>query len=304
MYCSRISASVLSLISRRETCFPFHGFRLLREISSPSDHLITSMLDINRAPPITRVSKMAHMSLSFSSSTPSTAISTSNAITGRNRLMVPNKLSSQDQEHLERILKHKLHGIPTGHLPSLTLTDILQRTPRTHLPHIPPDISLAWLLFNQARFDKYIRAGIQNKADVEEKVVRAVWYYRLDPLHQFQYYHNAMRWNLAIYTALLTRHSHSQSFDNNTTISTTDKKSDKLSLAGCSPQLHHLVSFRRLRAAHLFHFVLGARCVYSALAKQQIRSLQHSQVLDEESAAACFEGGRLRMVCCGKGDGQ
>jgi hypothetical protein len=100
--------------------------------------------------------------------------------------MALNELPLQDQEQLEAMLQHKLHCMPTGHFPSLGLTDALQHTTRTLLPHIPPDISLTWLLRNRACIDECIRAGLHNKSeDVDEKVVRAVWYYRINAVHQF-----------------------------------------------------------------------------------------------------------------------
>lgn len=169
---------------------------------------------------------------------PSVTVSTSNAVETPNGLTALDGLSRQDREHLEDVLKLKLSGIPTGHLPSLRLSDVLQQTPRTRLTHIPSDIDLAWFLRNRARVDEYIRTYMQNKsggddvADVDEKVVRAAWYYRLSASHQFQRYHDAVRWNLAIYTALLTQHSLLlKSLSNENTKTNSSKTSNKLELS-------------------------------------------------------------------------
>ncbi|KAF3033224.1 hypothetical protein E8E11_002906 [Didymella keratinophila] len=210
----------------------------------PSDHLIASTLDRSiEHLPITRVSMMAHaISPSAFSSWPSGALFMSNVVTRPNGLMALNELSPQDQEQLGDMLQHKLRGIPTDHIPSLRLSDVLQRTPRTLLPHIPPDISLAWFLRNRARVDSYIRTGMQHAGvgeeaeDVDDKVVRAAWYYRLSASHQFQRYHDAVRWNLAIYTALLTQHTLSKSRDNGTTTNNNRKsKIDKTLSEKLSP---------------------------------------------------------------------
>ncbi|KAF3032910.1 hypothetical protein E8E12_002758 [Didymella heteroderae] len=93
------------------------------------------------------------------------------------------------------------------------------------LLNIPRDINLAWFLENRARVDEYLETDLENRPlDLEnkgeergrgdkqggcgdEKVARAAWYYRLDPVHQFQRYHDAVRWNHAIYVALLTQHT-------------------------------------------------------------------------------------------------
>jgi hypothetical protein len=150
-------------------------------------------------------------------SSPSGTVSNSNAIAMSKGLITLNELSPQDQKQLEDVLKFKLRGVPTNHLPDLRLSDILQQTPRTRFTHIPQDIDLAWFLRNRSRVDEFIHAGMQNKGggeaaeDVDEKVFRAAWYYRLSAVHQFQRYHDAARWNLTIYTALLTRHALSKS---------------------------------------------------------------------------------------------
>ena len=168
----------------------------------------------------------------------------SNATTRPNGLMALKEPSPQDQEQLEDMLQHKLRGVPTDHVRSLRLSDILQRTPRTLLSHIPLDISLAWMLRNRARVDEYIRTGMQHAGvdeeteDVDDKVVRAAWYYRLSASHQFQRYHDAVRWNLAIYTSLLTQHTLSKSRDNssnNTTTTNNNNGNDKKSFEKLSP---------------------------------------------------------------------
>lgn len=117
-----------------------------------------------------------------------------------------NDLTPKEQSHLKNLLAHKLHGIPAGHILSITVVDILHATPRTHLPHIPHDINLPFFLRNRALIDDANCVPLKAESGQHEDVARAIWYYRLDGVRQFQRWHDGTRWNIAIYAALLTAH--------------------------------------------------------------------------------------------------
>ncbi|EUC36242.1 hypothetical protein COCCADRAFT_2700 [Bipolaris zeicola 26-R-13] len=100
-----------------------------------------------------------------------------------------------EQVNLSALLKAKLQGIPSFHIPSLTLSDVLCPTVRAlHIPNIPPGIQLPFFLRNRHVIDQY--GG-----------------------KPFQRFHDTMRWNTAMFIALLTlddlqTHSgHSKSMD-------------------------------------------------------------------------------------------
>jgi hypothetical protein len=143
----------------------------------------------------------------------SLAVITTTSLTTADSFTTLDDSTPHDQKQLEELLQYKLRGTPTGHLPSLTLRDILSQTARTTLVHIPHDIGLGWFLRHRALISAYVSTGVGSESecedggDVEANVVRAVWYYRLDAVRQFQRYHDGVRWNLAIYVALLTQHA-------------------------------------------------------------------------------------------------
>jgi hypothetical protein len=113
-----------------------------------------------------------------------------------------------DQAELQLLLKDKLHGMPTLHLPALTLADILDQTPRAlNIPNIPPDIQLPFFLKYRAAIDHYAGKPIKDEEKQSLEITRAIWFYRLDEAHQFQRFHDTMRWNTAIFVALLALHS-------------------------------------------------------------------------------------------------
>jgi hypothetical protein len=117
-------------------------------------------------------------------------------------------LTDEEKTHLSALLTHKLRGLPHYHIPSLTLTDILNTTPRTHLPSIPADINLTFFLRNRSLIDTQGVKPVKDEVQSIE-ITRTIFYYRLDAIHQFQRYHDAVRWNITIFTALLTATSKS-----------------------------------------------------------------------------------------------
>ncbi|CBY01320.1 hypothetical protein IAQ61_003147 [Plenodomus lingam] len=107
---------------------------------------------------------------------------------------------------LSALLKHKLRAIPPYHLPTLTLDDIILPNPiATHIPNIPPDIQLPFFLRHRALMARDDDRAIKSEELQSMDVTRAIWYYRLDSARQFQRYHDGVRWNLAMFTALLAR---------------------------------------------------------------------------------------------------
>ncbi|KAL1792622.1 hypothetical protein ACET3X_009129 [Alternaria dauci] len=109
---------------------------------------------------------------------------------------------------LELLLKTKLQGVPTHHLPTLILADILNQTPRAlNIANIPPDIQLHFFLQNRAAIDTHAGKPIKDEDKQNLDITRAIWFYRLDEAHQFQRFHDLMRWNTTIYVALLAQYS-------------------------------------------------------------------------------------------------
>jgi hypothetical protein len=117
-------------------------------------------------------------------------------------------LSKSDQAELQELLKAKLHGIPPYHLPVLTLFDILEQKSRAlHLPSIPPDIQLTFFLRHRATIGRYGGEPIRDESVQSLDITRATFFYRLDEARQFQRFHDTMRWNTALFVALLADYS-------------------------------------------------------------------------------------------------
>ncbi|KAI4910974.1 hypothetical protein J4E90_007231 [Alternaria incomplexa] len=120
-----------------------------------------------------------------------------------------------DQVDLQLLLKNKLQGVPPNHIPAVTLADILDQTPQAlNLPNIPPDIQLPFFLYNRATIDRYASKPIKDEEKQSMEITRAIWFYRLDQTHHFQRFHDIMRWNTAIFVALLAQHSQSSDQSN------------------------------------------------------------------------------------------
>lgn len=69
---------------------------------------------------------------------------------------------------------------------------------------IPKDLRLQFLLKNRATIDTDGRRPIKDAAVQHIDITRAIFFYRFDDAHQFQRYHDTIRWNIAIFVALLT----------------------------------------------------------------------------------------------------
>lgn len=112
-----------------------------------------------------------------------------------------------DVEHarLATLLKRKLNGIPAHHVPILHICDIIHKTPASlYFANIPPDIQLAFFLRNRTLIDRCAGQPIKSEKHQSLDTTRAIWYYRMDEAHQFQRYHDTVRWNIAIFIALLS----------------------------------------------------------------------------------------------------
>lgn len=120
------------------------------------------------------------------------------------------QLTSDERAQLSALLKHKLRSIPKHHIPDIALHDVFERNRKTSLTNIPPDINLMFFLRNRSLIDHDNSTPLKDERNQASSVTRAIFFYRLSPLHQFQRYHDAARWNIAIFTALLTQHFLSQ----------------------------------------------------------------------------------------------
>jgi hypothetical protein len=119
-------------------------------------------------------------------------------------------LSPEETGQLRLLLEYKLRYIPPAHIPRITLADIFHRTQRTHTPNIPNDINLAFFLRNRALINEYNCVPQKKDNGQDEAIARAIWFYRLDTSHQFQRHHDTIRWNITLFTALITQHKLSQ----------------------------------------------------------------------------------------------
>ncbi|KAF2133795.1 hypothetical protein P153DRAFT_330295 [Dothidotthia symphoricarpi CBS 119687] len=110
--------------------------------------------------------------------------------------------TNPEPTHLTTLLSRKLADIPQHHLPSLTTSDILHQTSLAlHLPNIPLDIQLPFFLRNRTHIT---RTPLKSAKHQHPDITRAIFFYRLCPTHQFQRYHDATRWNIALFVALLS----------------------------------------------------------------------------------------------------
>ncbi|KAF1833637.1 hypothetical protein BDW02DRAFT_374758 [Decorospora gaudefroyi] len=104
-------------------------------------------------------------------------------------------LPPYQQTHLLHLLKAKLAGIPPHHLPPVTLASL-----PTHIPHLPPDLQLAFFLRYRGEIG---HRAIKSERLQRTDVTRAVFFYRVDSVRQFQRWHDGVRWNVGVFVALL-----------------------------------------------------------------------------------------------------
>jgi hypothetical protein len=114
------------------------------------------------------------------------------------------RMGETEQTDLEELLKAKLQAIPPYHLTPLTLSDILEQTPRAlHLLNIPPGIQLPFFLCNRAVVNRYGGEPVKVEKLQSLDITRTIFFYRLNEGRQFQRFHDTIRWNTAIFVALL-----------------------------------------------------------------------------------------------------
>ena len=114
-------------------------------------------------------------------------------------------LSIDELARLESLLGCKLQNIPDRHLPTLMIADILNQTPKAlFIPTIPPDIQLSFFLRHRSIINRDDERPIKDEQKQPPKITRAIFFYHLSETHQFQRFHDTSRWNLALFTALLS----------------------------------------------------------------------------------------------------
>jgi hypothetical protein len=103
--------------------------------------------------------------------------------------------ATDDIPFLSSLLESKLKYIPDHVLPALTIEDILLQTTRAvHVSNIPADLQLPFLLRQRTYIDRHGGRPIKDDNEQSLDITRAC----------FQRYHDTSRWNLALFTALLS----------------------------------------------------------------------------------------------------
>ncbi|KAF1951589.1 hypothetical protein CC80DRAFT_370983, partial [Byssothecium circinans] len=105
------------------------------------------------------------------------------------------------------LLNQKLANIPADVLPNLTLADIVTQSRKAiFLPNIPKDIQLPYLLTHRSEITAQYNRALKSPSTQSLTLTRAIFFYRLSPTstQQFQRYHDANRWNIAIFITLLS----------------------------------------------------------------------------------------------------
>jgi hypothetical protein len=113
---------------------------------------------------------------------------------------------TDDIASLKRLLERKLQNIPDHIMPTIMFNDILLKYPHVaYIASVPSDIQLPFLLRNRASIDRHFGRAIKDENEQSLNVTRAIFFYHLDEAHLFQRHHDIVRWNLALFTALLFR---------------------------------------------------------------------------------------------------
>ncbi|KAL6165372.1 hypothetical protein ACJQWK_08601 [Exserohilum turcicum] len=87
----------------------------------------------------------------------------------------------------------------------LTLSDIVRQTAQAStIRNIPPDIQLAFFLGHRDAINRFGDRPVKDEASQSLNMTRVIWFWRLDEARQFQRFHDTMRWNTAMFVALLT----------------------------------------------------------------------------------------------------
>lgn len=102
-----------------------------------------------------------------------------------NHLAMPHSTSAEQhprtdgEEHgyLSALLKAKIQAIPSYHIPTPALSDVLGQTPQaSHIPNIPPDLQLAFFLRKRDVIDQYGSKPIKDEEKQSLHTTRAIWF--------------------------------------------------------------------------------------------------------------------------------
>jgi hypothetical protein len=118
--------------------------------------------------------------------------------------LMASSLEIKDLVQPENLLKRKVEGIPSHILPYLTINDILKGGQIPHLPIIPPDLQLLFFLRDRSAIERYAMRPIKDTGKQALNTTRAIFFYQLSESHHFERHHDTSRFNLALFTALLT----------------------------------------------------------------------------------------------------
>lgn len=114
------------------------------------------------------------------------------------------EITTDELSRLSSLLDRKLENIPEHHLPTITVNDILQATPRAvRIMTLPADIQLPYFLRNRSLINRDNERPIKDERKQPLKITRTIFFYHLSETYQFQRFHDISRWNLAMFTALL-----------------------------------------------------------------------------------------------------
>lgn len=124
---------------------------------------------------------------------------------GATMTQMTDTVSKCDIAQLQVLLNRKLQGVAENHLPNITLTDVLnQKTKALHVPTLPPDLQLSFFFRNRNSINRDNERPIKDEKRQPLKITRAIFFYHLSEVYQFQRFHDTARWNLAFFTALLS----------------------------------------------------------------------------------------------------
>ena len=110
-----------------------------------------------------------------------------------------------DVARLQSLLDCKLQDIPANHLPDITVHDILEQASKAlHVSTLPPDLQLEFFLRIRNLINGDDGRPVKDETRQPLGITRAIFFYHLSEVYQFQRYHDTARWNLAFFTALLS----------------------------------------------------------------------------------------------------
>jgi hypothetical protein len=136
--------------------------------------------------------------------------------------------------------------------------------------------------------------------DVQQSlaITRAIFFYRLDPAHQFQrHHHNITRWNLALFTALLSLPDKSSA--NPTHMPPADKRFMTSYLAGVMEHHNTPQTFTAREAIHQALEERGVGCVHDIWSESEEVTQEGCEIFEcgvGEGVGRCEEEHQERRV--------